>query len=147
MPSRPRQQQVAITVGGIPSSSSPLWEALKGFLQSLIHDLGNPDSLSPASFSLMMMPQPPQEHLLLLSLRWCEQVCHGVRDAIQHPPRALQHLLIGFEPMPAAQIVERQSLALGFFDLSPYPCQRGLVFLMVLPRADHRLISSGVPVR
>jgi hypothetical protein len=42
---------------------------------------------------------------------------------MQHPPRVLQRLRIGFEPMPAAQIVERQSLALSFFDLTPYPCQ------------------------
>ena len=95
--------------------------------------------------SLMTMQQPTQEHLLPLRLRTREQVGHGVRDTIEHPPRALQRLGIRLVHVPTTQVVERQSLPLGFCDLLPHPGKRSLVVLLVLLWTDHRLIiSSGV---
>jgi hypothetical protein len=46
--------------------------------------------------------------------------------------------------MPAAQVFERQPLALGFSDLLSYPGKRSLVILSGFSGINHRLISSGV---
>jgi hypothetical protein len=65
-------------------------------------------------------------------------VYHRIRYAIEHPPRAFQIFLVRLKRMSATQIVERQALALGGFDLSGDPRERSLVCLVVLIPPDHR---------
>jgi hypothetical protein len=92
----------------------------------------------------MLMLQPPQEHLLPLLLRRREKPNHRVRYAIEDPPHSLQNFLVRHERVPAASIVEGQTLALGFCDLFPHPNKRSLVVLVIFTRINHQPISSGV---
>ena len=82
------------------------------------------------------MPHPPQERLLPLPCRRREEVCHRVRDAIQHPPRVLQRLLIGCESMPAAQIWVAGKIV-SKYTLS-WKCLRG-------PHGCCRAVERSVP--